>query len=340
MATERSTSQPPQRAGLSVAPVVEGEARRIGAAIQPPGGEPGEELAQPISPFRQAIRRFSRNKLAVVSLIIIVVFLVATLIAQWLPLPDPTIPDAANTDAWPSAQHLLGTDSNGHDLFSSIIYGLRPAFIVGITGAVISSILGVTIGVLAGFRGGWVDTVLSRFTDLMFAIPVLVIALLCEQLFTASGSPVANLLGDQARIIVMTVVFAVFGWPALMRFVRGLTLQYKEMQFVEAARSLGVSNTSIVLRHILPNTWGLVLVQATFAVSGFIYTEIVLSVLGLGVQVPTPDLGYMADQALANLEVNWVETIAPSAVLTVLIVAFAFIGDGLRDALDPQTKEA
>ena len=125
-----------------------------------------------------------------------------------------------------------------------------------------------------------------------------------------------------------------------MRFVRGLTLQYKEMQFVEAARSLGVSNWSIVRRHILPNTFGLVLVQATFLVSGFIYTEIVLSILGLGVQVPTPDLGYLADQALAQLEVNWVETVAPSALLTILIVAFAFLGDGLRDAFDPQTKES
>jgi peptide/nickel transport system permease protein len=325
--------------GVSAPPFTEGEARRIDAAIQPPTDALAEGMAEPISPLKQGIRRFSRNRLAVVSLVIIVVLLVTTLIARWLPLIDPTIPDAANTDAWPSAQHWLGTDSNGHDLLSSMIYGLRPAFVVGITGTVISTILGVAIGISAGYAGGFVDLVLSRLTDLMFAIPVLVIALLCEQLFTASGSPIGTALGDQARVIVMTVVFAVFGWPPLMRFVRGLTLQYKEMQFVEAARAMGVSNWSIVTRHILPNTWGLVLVQATFSVAGFIYTEIVLSVLGLGVQVPTPDLGYLADQALGQLEVNWVETIAPSALLTILIVAFAFLGDGLRDAFDPQTKE-
>lgn len=325
--------------GVSAPPLTEGEARREDAAIgQQEELEQG--LAKPISPTRQAIRRFSRNKLAVVSLIILVVLLLATIFARLLPLPDPTIPDAANTDAWPSAQHILGTDSNGHDLLSAMIYGLRPAFVVGITGAIITTILGVIIGVSSGFLGGWTDTILSRFTDLMFSIPVLVIALLCEQLFTSTGSPIGDALGDQARIIVMTVVFAVFGWPPLMRFVRGLTLQYKEMQFVEAARSLGVSNWSIVRRHILPNTFGLVLVQATFLVSGFIYTEIVLSILGLGVEVPTPDLGYLADQALAQLEVNWVETVAPSALLTILIVAFAFLGDGLRDAFDPQTKES
>lgn len=325
--------------GVSAPPVSEAEARRTEDVIQPPSGG-ADELATPISPLRQAMRRFARNRLAVASLIVLVFLLILTSIAQWLPLIDPTVPDAVNTDAWPSAQHLLGTDSNGHDLFSAMIYGLRPAFIVGITGAVITTILGVTIGLTAGFLGGWVDMVLSRFTDLMFAIPALLIALLCEELFTSSTSPVGNALGDQARIIVMTVVFAVLGWPPLMRFVRGLTLQYKEMQFVEAARALGVSNRSIVTQHILPNTWGLVLVQATFTVGGFIYTEIVLSILGLGVQIPTPDLGYLADQALANLEVNWVETVAPSALLTILIVSFAFLGDGLRDAFDPQTKES
>lgn len=322
--------------GVSAPPLSESETRRTEAVIQPPSDEMADVLATPISPLRQAIRRFMRNKLAVASVIILVILLIAAITAQWLPLIDPTVPDAANTDAWPGGAHLLGTDSNGHDLFSSMIYGMRPAFIVGIVGSVITTIVGVALGLTAGFRGGWIDMALSRFTDLMFAFPALVLALLAEELFTNSSSPIGNALGDSARVIVMTVVFALLGWPPLMRFVRGLTLQYKEMQFVEAARALGDSNWSIVTRHILPNTWGLVLVQASFFVSGFIYTEIVLSVLGLGVQAPTPDLGYLADQALANLEVNWVETIAPSALLTILIVAFAFLGDGLRDAFDPQ----
>jgi ABC-type dipeptide/oligopeptide/nickel transport system permease subunit len=325
---------------VNAPPFTEAESRRTEAAIEPSSDELADALAKPISPFRQAVRRFARNRLAVASLIVLVVLLVTTCIAQWLPLIDPTVPDAANTDAWPSWPHLLGTDSNGHDLFSAMIYGLRPAFIVGVIGSVITTVLGVVIGLAAGFRGGWVDALLSRFTDLMFAFPALVLALLAEELFTNSSSPVGNALGDQARVIVMTVVFALLGWPPLMRFVRGLTLQYKQMQFVEAARALGVSNREIVTRHLLPNTWGLVLVQATFTVSGFIYTEIVLSILGLGVQAPTPDLGYLADQALGQLEVNWMETIAPSALLTILIVAFAFLGDGLRDAFDPQTKES
>jgi peptide/nickel transport system permease protein len=325
--------------GLSAPPLTETESRRTAAVIQPPPDEVAEGRAKPISPLRQAVQRFMRNKLAVASLIVLIILAVATAIAQWLPLINPTVPDAANTDAWPSGQHLLGTDSNGHDLFSSMIYGLRPAFMVGIIGAAVSTAIGVGIGVLAGFFGAWVDNLLSRLTDLVFAIPVLVFALLAEALFTSSSSPINAALGDNARVIIMIVVFAMFGWPPLMRFVRGLTLQYKEMQFVEAARALGVANLHIVTRHILPNTWGLVLVQATFSVAGYIYTEIVLSILGLGVQIPTPDLGYLADQALGNLEVNWIEAVAPSALLTILIVAFAFLGDGLRDAFDPQTQQ-
>ncbi len=328
------------RASAGSVPILTEEAHRTPAAVQPAGGELEEAMAKPISPTRQAIRRFARNKLAVVSLVVLIILIVATVTAQWLPLIDPTVPDAANTDAFPGGSHLLGTDSNGHDILSSMIYGMRPSFTVGIIGMVLTTILGVLIGVVAGFSGGWVDAVFSRLTDFVFSIPVLVIAILCEALFTESSNPVSNTLGTQARIIIMTIVFAIFGWPPLMRFVRGLTLQYKEMQFVEAARALGISNWQIIRKHILPNTWGLVLVQASFLIAGFIYTEVVLSIIGLGVQVPTPDLGYMADQALNNLEVNWVEAVAPSALLTILIVAFAFLGDGLRDAFDPQTKES
>ncbi len=328
------------RASAGSVPIITEEAHRTEAAIQSPSDELVDALAKPLSPIRQAARRFARNKLAVVSLIILVVLLIMTITAQWLPLIDPTVPDPVHTDAFPGGNHLLGTDGVGHDLFSSMIYGMRPAFMVGIVGTVVTTIVGVSLGLLAGYAGGWVDAVIGRFTDLVFAIPVLIFALLAESLFTTSSSPIASALGDQARVIVMIVVFALFGWPPLMRFVRGLTLQYKEMQFVEAARALGISNWGIVRRHILPNTWGLVLVQASFLIAGFIYTEIVLSVIGLGVQIPTPDLGYLSDQALGSLSINWVETVAPSALLTILIVAFAFLGDGLRDAFDPQTKES
>src|SRR5919202_6624019 len=160
----------PHLGGASAAPIAEAEARRTEAAIQPPSDELADAVATPISPLRQAVRRFARNRLATASLIVLVVLLVTTCIAQWLPLIDPTVPDAANTDAWPGGQHLLGTDSNGHDLFSAMIYGLRPAFIVGLIGSVITTVLGVAIGLSAGFRGGLVDTVFSHVTHFIFAL--------------------------------------------------------------------------------------------------------------------------------------------------------------------------
>jgi oligopeptide transport system permease protein len=140
-------------------------------------------------------------------------------------------------------------------------------------------------------------------------------------------------------VILITIVFALVGWPGLMRFVRSLTLSLKEQQFVEAARTIGTPNWKIIVRHILPSTWGLVLVQATFGVGAYIGNEAILSLLGLGVQKPNADLGVMVDDGIGQLTLNSVEAIAPSILLTVVIVAFAFVGDGLRDAIDPRGNE-
>src|SRR5919202_3353591 len=156
--------------GASAPPFAEAESRRIEAAIQPPSDELADAVATPVSPLRQAARRFARNRLAVASLIVLVVLLVTPCIAPWLPLIDPTVPDAANTDAWPGGQHLLGKDSNGHDLFSAMIYGLRPPFIVGLIGSAVTTVLGVTIGLSPGFRGGGGHTVFSHVTHFIFAL--------------------------------------------------------------------------------------------------------------------------------------------------------------------------
>jgi ABC-type dipeptide/oligopeptide/nickel transport system permease subunit len=145
--------------------------------------------------------------------------------------------------------------------------------------------------------------------------------------------------GGTGSVILITIVFALVGWPGLMRFVRGLTLSLKEQQFVEAARTVGTPSWKIITRHILPNTWGLVLVQATFGVGAYISTEAVLSLLGLGVQNPNPDLGVMVNAGIGQLSLNPVEALAPSALLTIIVVAFAFLGDGLRDAVDPRGNE-
>lgn len=312
-----------------------------GAASAPsvgPAAAIAAELAQvkPVSLGREALRRFLANRLAVASLLVLIFLIVVTLIANFLPLIDPTYADPFRQDAFPTGHNLLGTDASGHDLFSAIIFGLRPALAVGIVGQVVTTILGVTIGVVAGFYGGWIDSALSRATDLIFALPTFLLAFLTVAVL---GSSWDNLFGGTGRVILITFVFGLVGWPSLMRFVRSLALSLKEQQFVEAARTIGTPRWKIITRHILPNTWGLVLVQTTFGVGGYIYTETTLSLLGLGVQPPNPDLGALVAQGAAHIDINWLESTAPAVVLGILVVAFAFLGDGLRDAIDPRAGE-
>ena len=305
------------------------------ATLREPGMAEGGGL-KPVSLGRQAVQRFMANRLAVASLVVLVLLIVVAIVANLLPLTNPTVGDPYHQDTYPAWPHLLGTDSSGHDLLSAIIFGLRPALAVGIVGQIVTTIVGVAIGVIAGFYGGWIDSVLSRLTDLIFALPTFLLAFLAVAVL---GGDWDNLFGGSGRVVLITIIFGLVGWPPLMRFVRALTLSFKEQQFVEAARSIGTPPWKIITRHILPNTWGLVLVQTTFGVGGFIYNETTLSLLGLGVQPPNPDLGELVSIGAQHIDINWVESIAPAAVLAVLIVSFAFLGDGLRDAIDPRAGE-
>lgn len=302
-----------------------------------PGFTPPPEVVIPTSLSREALRRFMANRLSVASSVLLLFLLLLTLLANFLPLQNAFHHGADLVlDAGPSGAHWAGTDSNGLDEFSRLIFGMRPAFAVGIIGQVITTILGVAFGVIAGFYGGWLDNVLARITDLIFAFPSFLLAFLVVGVF---GSQVTGFGGGTGSVMLITLVFALVGWPSLMRFVRGLTLSLREQQFVEAARTVGTPGWKIIIRHILPNTWGLVLVQATFGVGAYISTEAVLSLLGLGVQSPNPDLGVMVSSGIGQLSVNPIEALAPSALLTIIVVAFAFLGDGLRDAVDPRGKE-
>jgi ABC-type dipeptide/oligopeptide/nickel transport system permease subunit len=294
---------------------------------------------KPTSLSREAWYRFRQNRLALASLVILAILLFLAVFANFLPLQSPTTHAMGAdfvVDGAPSGSHWMGTDANGFDELSRLIYGMRPAFAVGLIGQLITTILGVFFGVVAGFYGGWVDSLLARITDLIFAFPSFLLAFLTVSLF---GPQFSLTLGGSGIVILITIVFALVGWPYLMRFVRSLTLSLKEQQFVEAARTVGTPNWKIITKHILPSTWGLVMVQSTFGVGAYIGTEAVLSLLGLGVQKPNSDLGVMVAEGINNLNLNEVEAIAPSVLLTVIIVAFAFLGDGLRDAIDPRSNE-
>jgi peptide/nickel transport system permease protein len=193
------------------------------------------------------------------------------------------------------------------------------------------------LGVTAGYFGGRTDTLLARFTDIMFAFPGFTLALIIISLY---GKTLDNAPGLQGtgRLVVLIIVFGIVGWPALMRLVRSMSLSLVESQFVEAARTVGSSHWSILRRHLLPNMYGVILVQSAFIVVGFIYTEAVLSLFGLGVQPPTPDLGQMLINGSGSMGQNDSEVVFPAVMLTLLILAFTFLGDGIRDAVDPRSK--
>jgi ABC-type dipeptide/oligopeptide/nickel transport system permease subunit len=293
------------------------------------------EVTRVGSPTRDALRRFRRNWAAIISLVIVLFFVLIALLAPFVHTSNPQAQDFNSIYAGPSNQHWFGTDSTGRDLYSRLMYGLRVPLVVGFVGTLLTVILGSLIGVVSGYFGGRVDALLSRFTDLIFAFPAFVLAVVVVSLF---GPGFDSYLAGSGRILLLTIVFAVVSWPPLMRFVRSLALTMKEQQFIEAARTVGSTNWSIMFRHLLPNMWGLILVQAAFIIIGVISTETVLSILGLGVAPPNPDLGQMLYDGSQAMSFGPWGVLFPSIAIALLILAFTFLADGLRDAVDPRGR--
>ena len=285
------------------------------------------------SPGKDAWRRFRRNWAAMASLIVVGILLFSAIFAPWMHTMDPLAQNYNLLDGAPSAAHWFGTDGVGRDEYSRLLYGMRIPFAVGFIGTFITVILGTLIGVIAGYHGGAIDGVLARFTDLMFAFPGFLLALLVVALFGPAFDPMLN--GD-GRVIILTAIFAFVSWPSLMRFVRSLALTLKEQQFVEAARTSGSSSWKIVVRHLIPNMMGLILVQAALITVGIIYAEVALSIFGLGIPQPQPDPGVMLFQGSSLLGVADNQVLFPAIFIATLLLALTFIGDGVRDAVDPR----
>lgn len=310
-----------------------------------PEGEPLAERAtvtatRVSSPARDAWRRFRRNWAAMASLAIVIILLMAAVLAPFLHTIDPTLQPSCycHLNLGPTSTHFFGTDGTGEDIYSRVLYGMRIVYAVGLLGTIITVILGTLIGVIAGYFGGAIDSLFSRLTDLFFAFPAFLLALLTISLFGPAFDP---LLGGTGRVILLTIVFSLVSWPPLTRFVRSLALALREQQFVEAARTSGSSSWKILRRHLLPNMVGLILVQAALITVGIVYIEVSLSIFGLGVPPPNPDLGQMLYDGSSQLSQGvqpgfYAEVIFPSIFLSVLLLAFTFIGDGVRDAVDPR----
>jgi ABC-type dipeptide/oligopeptide/nickel transport system permease subunit len=266
-----------------------------------------------------------------------VLLILAAIFAPLLHTSDPAALDYNALNVGPSANHWFGTDAEGIDEYSRVLFGMRIPLIVSFVGTFLTVLLGLAFGLTAGFFGGKTDSILSRFTDLMFAFPALLLIIIIVSLFGPQFDKwFPNGVG---RAIILTAVFALVSWPPLMRFIRSLALSMKEQQFIEAARTVGTSNFRIITRHLVPNVWGLTLVQGALTVAYIIGAEATLSVLGMGVNNPTPDLGAMLWDGAQNMDANFWGVFFPSLFLVILITSFTYIGDGIRDAVDPRMNQ-
>jgi ABC-type dipeptide/oligopeptide/nickel transport system permease subunit len=279
------------------------------------------------SQWSYARTRFLRHRLAMGGLVGLVIFFGAGIFANYLaPYPVDKI-DLTRVLQPPTVagNHWFGTDEIGRDFLSRVLYGIRTSEEVGFFVAVVSSIIGLTIGALAGYFGGLLDNILMRITDLILTLPLLAI------LLTA-----AALLGEGSQWRV-SIILALFLWTTIARVVRGVFLSLREKEYVEAAKASGAGDLRIMFRHILPNTLGPVVVAGTLAVALAILTEAALSFLGFGIKPPTTSLGVLVASGENNPQKWWV-TVFPGLTIVAIVLCINFMGDGLRDALDPQQR--
>ncbi len=285
--------------------------------------------------------RLRRHKLAVTGLVVLILIVLAAVFAKQL---APFDPDAIDNVHWlgnplpPCFEstlcggHLLGSDEVGRDLLSRLLYGARVSLQVGIFAVVMEVTIGTILGAIAGFYGGWVDWAIMRVTDVFLSIPLLPLLLVLTAIVAASSSKAALGFG------VIVLIIGALSWPPVARLVRASFLTLREREFAEAARAVGNSDLRIIFRHLLPNAVAPIVVQATLDVANVIVLESTLSFLGFGIQPPTASWGNMLANAQANLQIAWWAAVFPGLCILVTVLSINYIGDGLRDALDPNMR--
>jgi peptide/nickel transport system permease protein len=283
-------------------------------------------------------RAYRRHKPAMVGTIIVLILALAAVFAPLLTPYDPEKTDLDHMLQPPSVSHPMGTDELGRDLLTRILYGGRVSLSIGVMAMALAVFVGATIGGLSGFYGGWIDNILMRFTDMMLSFPQLFILIILA--IALRDIPIEALRGTAfASVFSIVLVIAVLAWMQVARLVRASFLSLKEKEFTEATRCIGTSNSRIMLRHLLPNAMSPIIVAATFRVATSIITESGLSYLGFGVQPPTPTWGNMLKNAQELMTRAPWTAIFPGLMIFVTVIAINFVGDGLRDALDPYKAE-
>ena len=283
------------------------------------------EIAPRGSEFRRFFRVFFSRGVVVLGMIIILLFVITAIFAPWLAPYNPDKTDLNNALLQPGKAHWLGTDSLGRDTLSRTIYGTRVSLIIGVVVVVLGSIAGMALGLIAGYYGRWINAVIMRIVDMLMAFPMLILALL-----------IVSLLGGGINNVIMALAFAMV--PAYARLMCGQVISVKENDYILAGRSMGATHTRIMLRHLAPNCFPPLIVMMTMMLGTTILAEAGLSFLGIGVQPPIATWGNMVNDGRQYLLSNPMLSFAPGLVIMLVVYGFNMVGDGLRDALDPQLR--
>lgn len=281
------------------------------------------------SPGRLAFERFLHNKAAVVSVVVLLIIILLSAFAPFITHWSPSLQDLANTDAPPSAQHILGTDPSGIDFLALDLYGGRVDLTIGFVDTAFVMTVAILLGGLAGYYGGWVDSVVMRVCDFMLNFPLILLII------------VLTAIVNQTTIWLLIFIIGITSWAGTTRFIRGLFLNLRESEYVMAAKIAGAGGWRIIFRHMLPNAMGTLVVNATLLMAGMIFTEAALAIIGFSVPPTIPTWGNVLNQnqgyfTLATEPWAWMP---PALLISVTILCINFIGDGLRDAFDPSFEK-
>jgi peptide/nickel transport system permease protein len=298
-----------------------------------------EAKQRPHSLWRIALHRYVKHRMAVFGTVLLVlVVLFVTVGAIFHAEDEGNKTSLLNKTKPPASEHVFGTDLVGRDIFVRSIYGGQISLAIGIISVTLSITLGTVIGLVSGFIGGWLDAVLSRITEALLAIPVLILLLVLSRVLSRNTSTIVFLGRElSSTVVIIVLLIGLTSWMPLSRIVRAQVLSFKEQEFILAARALGVNNSRILVRHLLPNLIAPIVVSATLGIGTAIITEAYLSFLGFGVQPPTATWGNILTGAQDRIDEVWWMWMAPGFFIVATVLAINFIGDGLRDALDPRS---
>jgi len=300
-----------------------------------------EVMRESVSYWKDAVRRLLANKIATVSLILLVVIALAAIFQPFFSKFGYAQLVQGSENLWPGIAHLFGTDNMGRDLFVRCMIGTRISLSIGVISTLMVVVIGVFFGAVAGFFGGIVDMVIMRFVDILYGVPTVLIVIVLSVILETSISQVSyttNFFTQNSNLIIIYFVLAILYWMDMARLVRGQILSMKSNEYVAASNVLGAKNGWIIRKHLIPNSIGTIIVTATYVIPEAIFLEAFLSFIGLGVSVPMASLGSLAQSGLNGIFSYPYQTFFPSLIISVIILAFNMFGDGIRDAFDPRLR--